>query len=67
MFHIYDKDKNNYISLMEFVSVSGRFFKNSFDAKLKIVFDVYDVNSDGLVSANDIRGILSHIPLELIV
>jgi len=52
---------------MEFVSVSGRFLNPSFEAKLKLVFDIYDVDSDGSISENDIRGILSHIPLEVIV
>lgn len=52
---------------MEFVAVSGRFFNTSFEAKLKLVFDIYDVDLDGLISGDDIRGILSHIPLEVIV
>jgi Ca2+-binding EF-hand superfamily protein len=52
---------------MEFVAVSGRFFNTSFEAKLKLVFDIYDVDSDGFISESDIRGILSHIPLEVIV
>ena len=52
---------------MEFVSVSFRFFNTNFDSKLKLVFDIYDVNGDGLITDYDIRGILSHIPLEDIV
>jgi len=52
---------------MEFVSVSGRFLNTTFEAKLKLVFDIYDVDSDGSISESDIRGILSHIPLEVIV
>jgi Ca2+-binding EF-hand superfamily protein len=34
---------------------------------LKLVFEIFDVNGDGFVSGEDIRGILSYIPLELIV
>ena len=67
LFHIYDLDKNNYIDLIEFVTISCRFFQNSFESKLELVFDILDVNSDGFVSGEDIRGILSHIPLDLIV
>lgn len=52
---------------MEFVAVSGRFFNTSFEAKLKLVFDIYDVDSDGFISESDVKGILSHIPLELLV
>ena len=52
---------------MEFVTVSYRFFKTDFESKLRLIFDVYDTNSDGLISDEDRRGIISHIPLEVIV
>ena len=52
---------------MEFVAISHRFFKIDFESKLKLVFDIYDFNSDGFISEKDIRGILSHVPLEVIV
>ena len=52
---------------MEFVTVSYRFFKTDFESKLRLVFDVYDIKSDGFISDEDIRGIISHIPLEAIV
>lgn len=67
VFHLYDLDKNNHIDLIEFITVSCRFFQTSFESKLKLVFDMFDVNSDGFISGDDIRGILSHIPLDLIV
>ena len=67
VFHIFDVDCNNYVDLIEFITVSCRFFQTNFEAELKLVFDVFDVNGDGSISGDDIRGILSHIPLKLIV
>lgn len=67
VFHIYDVNRNGFIDLMEFVTVSGKFLQSGFDAKMKLVFDIFDINRDGFISGDDIKGILSHIPLELIV
>ncbi len=67
VFRLYDLDRNECIDLIEFITVSCRFFQTSFESKLRLVFDVFDVNGDGSISGEDIRGILSHIPLEIIV
>lgn len=67
VFHLYAKGGNGSVSLMQFLNVSYRFFQSSFDVKLKLVFDVFDIDSDGFISDGEIRTILSHIPLDLIV
>ena len=67
IFHLYETEKTNTIILTDFMSTSYRFFQSSFDAKLKLVFDVFDFDKNGQISEDDIRTILSHIPLEIIV
>jgi len=66
IFHIYDVDKNGHIDIIEFVSVTCRLFQASFESKLGLVFDIFDVDGDKYITAEDIRAILSHIPLDVI-
>ena len=67
IYHLYDTGKNNFVRLHEFLMVSCRFFQSSFRAKLRLVFDIFDFDMDERISGEDIRSVLSHIPLELIV
>jgi len=68
IFSLYDINcSNQYIQIANFILISCRFFAVSFEAKLKLVFDIFDSNRDGFITGEDIRSVLSHIPLELIV
>ena len=66
VFTLYEQN-NNSVTLKAFKSISYRFFDSNFEAKIKLVFDIFDFNMDGIISEDDIRSILSHIPLNLIV
>lgn len=39
---------------------------SDFDTKMKLTFDMYDFNSDGLITKEDVRLILSYMPFERI-
>jgi Ca2+-binding EF-hand superfamily protein len=67
IFNLYDTANSNNVCLKDFLATSYRFFQSSFEDKLKLVFDIFDFDKDGQISEDDIRTILSHIPLELIV
>lgn len=66
IFTLYEQN-NNTINLVAFKSTSFRFFDSSFESKLKLVFDIFDFNNIGIISEGEIRSILSHIPLDVIV
>lgn len=66
VFSLYEQN-NSVVTLMAFKSTSFRFFDSSFESKFKLVFDIFDFDQDGVISEDDIRSILSHIPLEVIV
>ncbi len=38
-------------------------YYSKLESKIKLVFDIYDFDSDGLISKEDIRIVLSHIPI----
>ena len=40
-------------------------FTGSFDQLIKMIFDFYDFNKDGKISREDVRVVLSYIPLKV--
>ena len=48
----------------EFVATVCLLFDPSSEKKLKLVFDLFDYDKDGLVSKEDIHIVLSHAPIE---
>jgi Ca2+-binding EF-hand superfamily protein len=67
IFSLYENKNAGFVSLKDFTSTSFRFFQSEFETKLKLVFDIFDFDKDGLINEKDIRIILSNIPLEIIV
>lgn len=63
IFAIMDNDKNNYLTMEEFLSGFLIFYCSTFDEKLKLIFDIYDFDSDGLISQRDIITIISCMPV----
>ena len=39
------------------------FFCSTFEEKIKLVFDLYDYDSDGLINRNDVIPIITSMPL----
>lgn len=53
MFHLIDKGKNNFISFREFVDLLIIFANGDADKKLKLLFDMYDINVVGYLTKDD--------------
>lgn len=51
MFSLIDKDNNGYISFREFLDVMVIFAKGSAEQKIKLMFDMYDVNQVSVASS----------------
>ncbi|XP_018399879.1 PREDICTED: dual oxidase 2-like [Cyphomyrmex costatus] len=47
IFYLVDKDKNGFISFREFVDMLVIFLKGSAEDKMKLMFDMYDINGTG--------------------
>lgn len=63
IFAIIDRDKNSYLSQEEFLDGFLIFYCSKFEEKLKLCFDIYDFDNDGLISQKDIITIISCMPV----
>jgi Ca2+-binding EF-hand superfamily protein len=63
LFVILDVDTNNYLSQDEFLTGMLVFYCSDFDEKVKLIFNVYDFDQDGLISEQDIITIISCMPV----
>ena len=65
LFACLDKDNDGIINLKEFISGMQTLFSQnqSFDSLAKFIFNLYDFNSTGIITKDDVRVVLSYVPL----
>jgi Ca2+-binding EF-hand superfamily protein len=63
VFALFDTDRDGYLSKIEFIDGACRLFSSEFDENMKFVFAIIDFDRDGWISKDDIRTVLSHVPL----
>ena len=59
-----DLQKKGYIDLKEFVHGFFKVYYSNLETKIKLSFDIYDFDQDGYITPDDVRLIISHMPLE---
>ena len=66
LFACFDKDKDGELNLSEFVNGMKSLFSQevSFDSLAKFIFNLYDFNSTGKIKKDDVRIVLSYVPLQ---
>lgn len=62
-FSLLDANQDEYIDLREFVYILFKIYYSNFDNQVKLVFDIYDFDKDGYITKEDVRIILSYIPI----
>lgn len=60
---VLDLSKTDYIDLREFVHGFFKIYYSTLETKIKFSFDIYDFDRDGYITREDVRLILSHIPI----
>lgn len=63
IFSCFDVDKNGYLSIQEFGEGMSTLFLGTFDETVKLLFNIFDSNHDGYIHKEDIRLLLSYLPL----
>jgi hypothetical protein len=58
---------DGYAAKEEFINGACKLLSQNFDDHIKTVFQLYDFDKDNLVSTEDIRVLLSHVPLNQIL
>lgn len=60
IFNLVDKDKNGFISFREFVDMLVIFLKGSAEEKMKLMFDMYDINGTGRLKREEFSNMLRY-------
>ena len=58
-----DLNGDGYIDIKEFVHGFFKVYYSNLQSKIKFTFDMYDFDKDGYILKEDVRLILSHIPI----
>ena len=61
-----DRNRNNYIDVLEFIEGMTILFSENYEKLIAFIFDFYDFDKDGIISKEDVRVVLSYIPLNII-
>jgi len=64
LFHSLDLDGDSFLNSFEFVDGLCNLYLGNFEKSIEIIFSIYDFDKDGLIKIDDVRIILSHIPLK---
>jgi Ca2+-binding EF-hand superfamily protein len=65
-FRVIDTSKDGYLDHTEFINGLSTLYFGEFEDKLKFVFEMYDFDANGIISKEDIRTMLSYVPLSTI-
>ena len=63
LFSVFDPENTEYVELDNFVKGMTTLFTKDFEDLVKFIFSFYDFDKDGKISKEDIRIVLSYIPL----
>jgi Ca2+-binding EF-hand superfamily protein len=64
LFFSLDRDKDSYLSSVEFVEGLGKLYLGDFLQTVTSVFNILDFDKDGVINKEDARILLSYIPLK---
>ena len=63
-FALIDDNENARIEFKEFMTALLRIYCADLEQQYKVAFEVYDFNKDGVISREEVRLVLSYVPLE---
>ena len=63
LFNVLDIDKNGFLDPKEFINGMIILFTESFSNLVKFIFNFYDFNHDGIITKEDVRIVLSYVPV----
>lgn len=65
LFAVFDSDSNGYLSRSEFTKGMQTLFAGDYAEMIKFIFQLYDFDKDEFITKEDIRIVLSYIPLKI--
>jgi len=64
LYKIFDKKNTGYINFKDFNNKMTKLYFGNYEETTNIIFNIYDFDSDGFISKEDVRLILSFLPLK---
>ena len=64
VFTVFDEDKDGFLSSKEFILGMNKLYNGSYEDTIKLIFDILDFNHDGYIEKDDVKMILSLLPLK---
>ena len=64
LFYALDRNKDNFLNSTEFIEGLQNLYMGDFDSTLEIIFRMLDFDNDGYINKEDIKVILSYLPLK---
>ena len=64
LFSVFDKNHNDYLDPKEFIEGMNKLFSESFHSLAEFIFKFYDFDHDGKITKEDVRVVLSYVPLQ---
>jgi hypothetical protein len=61
VFNISDKNKDGFLSFMEFCSTILKLNSSDTNIKMKLIFDIFDFDGDGILNNEDIKTVMVHL------
>lgn len=62
-FSLVDNNNTNYADIRSFLVALCKIYYSNIQAKIKFAFDIYDFNRDGFVEKEDVRMVMSFLPI----
>ena len=63
LFSVFDSKNKGYLSIEDFTSSMIKLFSGDYEQLLNFIFDFYDFDKDHKITKEDIRIVLSYVPL----
>ena len=64
LFKLMDEDKDGYLSCDELIDPLSKLYFGTFEETAEFIFNIYDFNHDGVINVEDVKMILSFLPLK---
>jgi len=58
IFNIFDSDQSGYITLAKFIETVEQFSSTDDDTKIEFLFNIYDINDEGVLEENNFREVI---------
>ena len=65
LFNSFDKDNDNFLNEKEFVFNLSKLYLGNFKETCEIIFNLLDFNKDGIINNDDVKILLSYLPLKI--